>query len=216
MGKITVNHFLNKDLNAIQKGNQTTYPVYVQVIVLKKNLKFKSNNIFFDYLSEDEINNSQIISLLEKEKKVVEDIIFDLLAKEKEDLITSKNINLYSERLDYMIERKFPELVFLESRKYKKFVPKAILNSSYSEINEIIFFYNESGPLSSISKEVGNCLSAIEQIIDTIEKEHFSVYDLFGGDKHDQILYDLDSYTGYDEKLTNELLLSLQNLALNI
>ena len=38
MGKITVNHFVNKDLKPILEGNRLKYPVYIQVIVLTKNL----------------------------------------------------------------------------------------------------------------------------------------------------------------------------------
>lgn len=216
MGKITVKHFLNKELNSTQKGSQLAYPIYVQVIVLKKNLKFKSNNNLFYYLSEEDMKHPQVLSILEDEKKVVESIVSDLLNKGKEDLITSKNINMYSENLDDMIERKFSELLKIESEEESKFVPNIILSASYSEINEIIFFYGNNSPIADISSNVRNCMQAIEQIKDDVRKEIFYVYDLFGGSKYEQIISKLNLYTLHDLKHTNELLHSLQNLAIEL
>lgn len=214
MGKITVRHFLNKELNSVQKGSKLAYPVYVQVIVLMKNLKFKSNNHLFYYLSEDEIKDKQVLAFLDEERKTVENIVSNLMERGKEDLITSKNVNMLSENLDDMIERKFSELI--KKEKDGKFVPNLILEGSYTEINEIIFFYNDSTPLKNISTNVDYCLQAIEQIKEIIEEQLFYVYDLFGGPKQDRLLSCLNSYTGYDEKLTNELFESLQYLAIEV
>lgn len=214
MGKVTVNHYLNKDLSPVQKDNQWRYPVYVQVIALRKNLRFKSNNGFFAYLSDEDLKYPEILSLLEREKQLIENIVSDLINKNLEDDITSKNLNLYSQNLDDMIENNFSKLLSIESKKYDKFIPNLFLNSSYSDINEIICFFNESSPLINISEEISLCLSAVDAIKDEIKFKLFCIYDLFGGERHKQIKFLIDSYTAYDEKHTNELLGSLQNLAL--
>lgn len=185
MGKITVKHFINKDLNPVHKGNQLAYPVYVQVIALQKNLKFKSNNNLFSYLSEDDINRSEILSLLEEERANIQHIVSDLLDKDLDNKITSKYINLYSENLDDMIQRKFSDM--LRKEVDDKFVPTAILDASYSEIHDIIHFYGNYLPFTQISNKVSDSILAIETIYDDIRKSIYYVYDLFGGSKHNEL-----------------------------
>jgi len=210
MSKITVKHYLNKDLNPEIKDNKIKYPIYVHVIVLKKNLKFKSNNNYFSYLSESDIENEMIMNILNDEKKIIDVIITDLLEKGKEDLITSKNLSTYTQNLNDLIEVKFCNLI--REERNGKFVPNVILNGNYSDINEIIYFYNNESPISDISENVHYCLNAIQSIYEDINKENFYVYDLFGGLKHDKILSALNYSSNFDDMETNKMLMLLQHL----
>ncbi len=210
MGKITVKHYLNKELNPTQKSNK--YPVYVQVITLRKNLRFRSNNGFFTYLSDEDMKSPNVLSLLKKEKTILEYIVSDLIRKGLENGITSKNLNMYSSSIDDIIETNFPTFLRNEAQANNKFIPKLLLGGSYSEINEIIDFFNDDSPFMDISEKFKTCLSAIHIIKEDTLGEHFYVYDLFGGEKYEQIVTLMSKYSS-DEESVREKLSSLMLLA---
>lgn len=134
MGKITVKHYLNKDLKPKKDGNNIYYPVYVQVIANRKNLKFKSNFDFFDgYLSESSIRDKFVKSLLGKESNNLKRIITYLNESNKTELINPKTLKKYSENLWDLLNRNFGILFKKEAQK---------LNTNYPEIMENVFYYD--------------------------------------------------------------------------
>lgn len=215
MAKVTVKHYLNKELNPILKAGEASYPLYVQVIALQKNLKFKSNNNLFTYLTEKELSNELIISILSEEKKTIEFIVNDLIEKKKDNFITSKYINLFSKNLYDVIDENFSKLLIEEAKKNDVNIPSIIQNASFSDIVELTTFYNETQPLSNISENVNNTLNSALVIYDEIKHRIYYVYDLFGGSKNENIIYSLDSYTGYNKQETELLFDSLKNLILD-
>ncbi len=94
MGKITISHYLNKNLAPKIINGEKLYPVYVQVIVNRKMTQFKSNNVF-SYLSLDKWTNKLVLNALYEEKKVLEIIIRDLIKQGKPELINSENLRMY-------------------------------------------------------------------------------------------------------------------------
>jgi hypothetical protein len=191
MEKITIQYFINKELNPRIENGKPTYPVYVQVITLRKNLRFKSNNHFFEYLSEDELKNEFVQNILKKEDEVIEYIVRDLIRQEKRDLVTSKNLSLFSQNLHDTIDDNFPKFLLQEYKETKKntpdiFVPNILFSASYTDIREIKALYNNDNPIR-ISENVEYCLDAAEALYyKTIEKL-FYVYDLFYGDKKKEL-----------------------------
>lgn len=212
MEKITVQHFVNKDLIPRIENGKRKYPLYVQVIALRKNLRFKSNNNYFVYLSESELDNEFAKSMLQHEIDTIEYIVRDLIDIDKKELITSKNLGMYSQNLNDIIQDKFCKLLLREHEETGEFVPNILLSSSYDDINEIIFFYNDDKPIISISEKTRYCLKAIEAIYDETQKGQFYVYDLFYGKKQEVIKHEINHYTGFDEKETERMILSLQDL----
>lgn len=213
MEKITVNHFVNRELKPITENNKKKYPVYVQVIVLTKNLKFKSGNSFFEYMSEQDIKNEMVLSVLEDEKNTIERIVSDLISKEKTELITSKILSQYSKNLINVIENNFCKMLLSEREKTKKFIPNILLSASYSDINEIVFFYNDHTPIVQISEDLHACYNAAHVIYENKSTHKFCVYDLFFGSKQEVIIECFNFYTGDQETETAEMLKAIQNLS---
>jgi|GEM_PF-1147437 len=211
METITIKHFVNKDLKPRNENGKLKYSVYVQVIVLQKNLRFKSNNNFFEYLSEDELNNELAQSILKNEKEVIERIVRDLIKNDKKDLITSKNLNLYSQNLNDTIDNNFSKFLSQEREKTGKFIPN-VLFASYREVNEVIYFYNDDSPLTTISENLHYCLNAIQAIYDKTNKKLFYVYDLFFGEKKKEIESCINYSIDFDHDETEKMMKTLRNL----
>lgn len=210
MGKITVKHYLNKDLNPRIKDNQKTYPVYVQVIVLTKNLKFKSNGVYFDYLSDVNIQNDNILNILDIERKDIERVVGGMLENNRTDLITSKNICFYTQSINSLIDNNICKL-FIEERG-DKFLPEIFMYETYSHIKELIYFFNNGLPIYDISERVRYCFDALNVLNNLFLHRDFLVYDLFYGDKFDLIVSELNMYTTFEPKETEKLINAIQDL----
>lgn len=210
MEKITVQHFVNEDLNPRIENNRKKYPLYVQVITLRRHLRFKSNDKFFEYLSKNELKNEHVEMLLRTEKQCLERIVRDLINLDKKDLITSKNLSFYSQDLFDVIDNKFCKLLLKESIETKAFVPDVLTSATYSEIYEVIKFFNDSIPISSVSKSVNICLMSIQALTDCFKNETLYVYDIFYGDKKESIESELYNYTAGGD--IDEMIESIQNL----
>lgn len=208
MGKITVKHYLNKDLNPRIKDNQKTYPVYVQVIVLTKNLKFKSNGVYFDYLSDGNIQNDNILNILDIERKDIERVVGGMLENNRTDLITSKNICFYTQSINSLIDNNVCKL-FVEERG-DKFLPEIFMSETYSHIKELIYFFNDILPIYNISERVRYCFDALS-VLDNLHGDYL-VYDLFYGDKFDLIVRELNIYTSFNTAETEKLIDAIQYL----
>jgi hypothetical protein len=211
MGKITVQYFVNKELNPKIENGKPKYPVYVQVIALRKNLRFKSNNNLFYYLSDDDLKEEFVQGVLQKEKEYIESIVRDLIDKKQKNLITSKNICLFSKNLNDSIDDNFGKFLLQERNSTGGFIP-SLLFASYREVNEVIYFFNDESPLTNISENIRLCLNAIQAIYKETEKGLFYVYDLFYGEKKERIMYMLNYISDSDEKKNEKMITILQKL----
>ena len=74
MGKITVKHYINKDLKPV--GG--LYPLYVQIIYNRKVYKIKSFITIFEYVNEEILKTLKTSVILEQEIRDIERTILDL------------------------------------------------------------------------------------------------------------------------------------------
>ena len=188
MSKITVKHYLNRDLNPRIVNNEKMYQIYVQVFVLGKSLKFKSTNNYFDYLSEAKFANDDVNSLLSREREDVTKVINSLIVNNKTELITSKNIGFFIKNPVDVINQNFCKFLVGEQEKNGIDVPEIILSASYSDINELITFFNNPEPINGISEDAKLCFEAIGDMWLTISRGYYLVYDFFFGETVEQIL----------------------------
>lgn len=209
MEKITIQHFVNKNLNPRIENNKKKFPLYVQVITLRRHLRFKSNNKYFEYLSDDELSNEYVEKMLLSEKECLETIVRDLINCDRKDLITSKNLSFYSQNLFDIIDNKFCKLLQQESSEVKMFVPDILLSATYSDIDEIINFFGSESPISDISANVGLGLKTIQALNESMGKQTLYIYDLFFGSKKEIIEKELFNYTAGED--TGKMIASLQN-----
>lgn len=209
MGKITVNHFVNKDLKPILEGNRLKYPVYIQVIVLTKNLKFKSNNRFFEYLEETDLDNIHIQNILKIEANAVNRIVEDLI--KNDDPITSKKLSVLTKNLVEAIDANISKIINNEYKANGNFIPNILLTATYKEINEIVTFFNDDAPFHDFSSKLGLLLDSIRIIYHEIEANDYYVFDLFYG-KNEEIR-NIIQIAGYEENEVSKRMIELQNLA---
>ncbi|KAA6335039.1 hypothetical protein EZS27_016702 [termite gut metagenome] len=212
MEKITIQHFVNKELNPRVENGKQKYPVYVQVITLRKNLRFKSNNNFFEYLSEDELKNELAQNILKEENKVIEYIVRDLIKKEKKNLVTSKNLSLFSQNLNDTIDNNFPKFLLQEHEETGKYVPDLLLSANYEDVKEIVNFLGNDSPIRAISENLYYCLDALQAIYKETNKGLFYVYDLFYGNKKETLEKLISCEIDFDHNETDKRISILQKL----
>ncbi|TRX37881.1 hypothetical protein FNW52_02990 [Flavobacterium sp. ZT3R18] len=207
--KITVKHYLNTNLKPKKENGKETYPVYVQVIYDRKIYKFKSENKFFEYLSDSQLEEETFIKFLSDEIKRVERCVI-LLSKNNEKLLTSKDIYRLSKPLYIIIENNFGKLIDKEVED----APKSLTDLSYSEINTLLSFLNGFQELDNKNEIVSNVRTCISQINYPSFKDYninYIVADLYFGDNYIKIYDDLFRYS-VDEKTTKILMKDFQYL----
>lgn len=212
MGKITIKHYVNTELKPINENGKLKYPLYVQVIYNRNVYKFKSSNETFQYLSENDLSNDILLTLLDNEKSNIERTI-NLLINYDKKLINAKNIANYSKPFDIIVEENFCKLIAKE-------IPTApffFKNSSYREINEVLSFLN-SRELEAHSNKINNLTMLIGnlgyQSFDFYEKNYIAL-DFYTGDKFEEIknvIYYTFGANENDFNITIEALKDLINL----
>lgn len=212
MGKITVKHYLNKDLKPISNKGINKYPVYVQIFVLAKSLRLKSTNNYFEYLSEEDFQDPTITDLLSREKRDIEKVVGSLIENDEIDLITSKNISFFIQNPIDLIETNFPKLLEKESEETGVSVPDIMLHASYMDIRELINFFYNPEPVENIGTEVKNCLTVLEIIWTDIYRGYFLAYDFFYGEKYRNLITSISIAKMSDKEETRMLMKSMQNL----
>ncbi len=208
-GKITVKHYLNTNLKPIKDNGQDTYPVYVQIIYKSTNFKIKSENSFFKYLSKEQLENETFVAFLNEELKRIERCV-NLLSEHNEKLLTSKDINRFSKPLHIVIENNFKKLIKKEIAN----TPKLILDLSYSEINNLIFFFNafeDFDQKSETVKIVKKCINQIDYPDLKTYNSDYIVADLYFGDNYTKIFNDI-SMCGLNKNETNTYIKKFQYL----
>lgn len=189
--KITVKHYPNINLKPLVENGKEKHPLYVQVIFDRKIYKFKSENEYFKYVDNQDLENDFICKILETEIKRIERCV-SLLAKHNEKLLTSKDIYKYSKPLDKIIEK---NLGLLISKEFTQ-APQTLTNLSYTEINNLLMFLNAFDKLQMNEK-----ISRVWQIINNLHfsspefyEKDYCYIDLFYGDKFN-IIYEVIQFT---------------------
>lgn len=180
--KITVKHYPNTNLKPITENGKIKYPLYVQVIYKTKPYKFKSENDYFKYVDNNDLENDFICKMLDSEIKRIERVVY-LIAKNNEKLLSSKDICKYSKPLDKIIEQNFGKLLKAEFND----APPLLTNLSYSEINNLFFFIGASAyEKLQANDKIGSVLMIINNLqsnmFDFLENNYCFI-DLYYGDK---------------------------------
>ena len=207
--KITVKHYLNKNLKPIRKDGKNKYPIYVQVIYKCKVYKFKSENGLFEYLSDEDLKDEKFIIYFKKELKRVEKCVL-LLSKYNRNLLTSKDIHKLSKPLNIIIENNFKKLI----EKEIKDTPKLLTEISYTEINDLLLFFNAFKEFESKSKVVKNvikCISNIDCLNYNNYNSDFIAIDLFTGNNYIKIYSEIFKYS-FQKEETDALINDFQKL----
>jgi hypothetical protein len=203
ISKITVKHYLNTNLKPKKENGTDKFPVYVQVIFNRKIYKFKSENAFFEYLDSTQLENELFIKFLMNELESVERCV-NLISRNDENLLTSKDIYRLSKPLNNVIENNFGKLIELENVE----APKNLTVLSYSEINGLLWFFNSYQEFDNKSEILSNVRTCINQLNYPDLKNYNSEYivaDLYFGDNYSKIYDELFSLS-IDEKYTKKLI----------
>ena len=197
--KITVKHYPNTNLKPQTENGKLKYPLYVQVIYKTKPYKFKSENDYFKYVDNTDLENDFIGKMLESEIKRIERTV-NLISQNNEKLLTSKDIFKWSKPLDKIIEQNLGKLIAKEFND----APPLLTNLSYTEINNLLFFLEAYDKLQMNDK-----IGSVWMMINNLRSNLFEFYakdycyiDLFYGDKFLEIYEVFEStFIGNDEYL---------------
>lgn len=199
--KITVKHYLNKNLKPKIRNGQTEFPIYVQVIFKTKPYKFRSSNSFFEYLTEDALKEDLVNSFLKEERENITRVV-TLIDKHNPKLLTSKNLSFLSKDLGLIIEENFKKILVKEI----KDTPHLFKNASYTEMQEVLFFLrvmlDDSHEIQG-NEKIHNILYGISKTgypSMSFFKENYLGVDWFFGSKLNDLLDYIES-----EKNENEI-----------
>lgn len=196
MGKITINHFLNKSVKPKIEGNEKLYPLYLQIIVNQKNYKMRSNFPFNNgYLRELDLRSEFVISSNNDEKKEINKIVNYLQESDNLSLLNADNIKKLSENLWEMLDRRFGLLFKSECETLAIDYPNILLQKGFTDINELMQF-TESNIESRFSESYHDCrigMNAIHSALfdkncEELKILYHSVFDFLYGNGQESIL----------------------------
>lgn len=178
MGKITVKHYINKDLKPV--GG--LYPLYVQIIYNRKVYKIKSFITIFEYVNEEILKTLKTSVVLEQEIRDIERTILDL-EKQGKGKVTSKNITQFAKPFTEIVEDNFCKVI-------KKELPEApyfLTSSKFSDIDDLLFFFGID--FATVSKKINILLSNIENLKIEMYKtdKYFLGIDFYNGENLEKI-----------------------------
>lgn len=144
MGKITVKHYLNKNIKSRLDGSSNAYPLYVQIIANRINYKMKSNFSFWDgYIKESDYNTEFIQHIIKREQEQLELIVGYLIDHNKTEFLNADSFKKLSAPLwDYLSENFWKIFVDEGEAVYNATLPNAFYNTVFYEIYNIIDFTN--------------------------------------------------------------------------
>lgn len=197
MGKITVNHYLNKNVKPRFDGASSTYPLYVQVIVNRTNYKMKSNFSFWDgFIKESDLNTDFIQRIINSEKEEIEQVVAYLVDNNKKEFLNADSFKKLSSPLWEYLNNNFWRFFTEEGERINnKVLPNAFYNTTYSDIDEIIMF-TQSEIEHSFSEEYGYLRIGMDALKDALwpvncadlKINKISVFDFLFGDKRQNVL----------------------------
>jgi hypothetical protein len=174
MGKVTVNHYLNKTIKPRIEGSKELYPLYIQVIANRTNYRFKSNFPFNDgYLRESDLTQEFVIKSNEVEKKEIEKIVNYIQESDKMDLMTAEYIKKCSENFWDVLNRNFGILFENECEKLGYNCPSLLIGRNFFDIDEILTF-TESDIEHKFSQNYEYCrigMNAIRRAVIYLDSE---------------------------------------------
>lgn len=203
MSKITIKHYLNKNLKSKKENGIEVFPVYVQVIYNRTVLKFKSDNSFFEYLNDDLLESEAVKLFLKSEILNVERCV-NILSLNAPKLLTSKDIYRLSKPLHHLIEENFKKLIKKEINQ----VPKVLTELSYTDLNDLLFFLDGYFKLDEASEKVENvrtCINCLRYFHVNEYNINYIVADLYFGENYKEIYNNIFS-ENCDEQRTENLI----------
>lgn len=203
MAKITIKHYLNKNLKSKKENGVEVFPVYVQIIYNRSVLKFKSDNPFFEYLNDDLLESEAVKLFLKSEIENIEKCV-NVVSLNAPELLTSKDIYRLSKPLHHLIEENFKKLIKNEIAD----CPKVLTELSYTDLNDLLFFLDGYFKLDEASEKVENVRTAINCLGYFNPKDYninYIVADLYFGENFKEIYHNI-FMESVDENRTNMLM----------
>ena len=142
MGKITVKHYLNRDVKPKFDGVSNTYPLYVQIIANRVNYKMKSNFDFWEgYMREIDFDTPFIQNVIQKEKETIETIVAYLLDNKRKEFMNADGFKRLSAGLWSYLNNNFWKFFFKEANEtFPRSCPNAFCNTTFYDIDDILLF----------------------------------------------------------------------------
>jgi hypothetical protein len=142
MGKITINHYLNKTVKPRFNGKVNTYPIYIQVIADKINYKMKSNFDYGDgYISFSDYNSDFVRNSLNKEKQEIEKVVSYLIKNEKKEFLNADGFKKLSANFWDTLNNNFWIRFAKEAQEnIEEDLPNAFYKATFFDISEILHF----------------------------------------------------------------------------
>ncbi len=182
MGKITVKHYLNKNIKYLdKKSNEVEHPVYIQITANRKTTKIRSltKEMFSELNFSEYLNktNKNIIEHeeLEKELIIITDILkycFDYKGVEIGKYKLSEIIKFYSKQ----IYSEFGKLVFIKS-----------------DILMLLLEFKETAPIALFLDKENNTFELLEAL-ESVTK--FNIIDKLN-EKQKEMILNLDLFVKY-------------------
>ncbi len=212
MGKITVKHYLNKNIKSRLDGSSNAYPLYVQIIANRINYKMKSNFSFWDgYIKESDYNTEFIQHIIKREQEQLELIVGYLIDHNKTEFLNADSFKKLSAPLwDYLSENFWKIFVDEGEAVYNATLPNAFYNTVFYEIYNIIDFTNSE--IENKFSEKYKCLrigmTALQYAFLGNESQDLniktiSVFDFVFGKRKKDVVKAIDRYRAF--YLKNEI-----------
>lgn len=174
MGKITVKHYLNKQIKPKIENKREAYPLYVQVIANQTNYRFKSDfSLANGYMTELDLTNEIVVRYMESERKNIEHIVSYLMENGMENLLTAKHIKRCTESVFQLANSKFGTLFEKESKVLSFPMPDLLFDKTYFEIVAVLNFTG-SHIESDFSEDYRDCRIAMDSLERGIFEQSFS------------------------------------------
>lgn len=206
MGKITVKHYLNKDVKPKFDGISNTYPLYVQIIANRVNYKMKSNFDFWEgYIRDSDFDTPFIQEVIKKEKETIEYVVAYLLDHNKKEFINADSFKKFSAPLWTYLNDNFWKLFAKEVDSISLIaLPKAFCNTTFYEIDDLIAFtrseieqdFSEEYKYLRIGMEsLKNAILSIKN--NELEIRKITVFDFLFGNERQNVLEAIYRYHGF-------------------
>lgn len=206
MGKITVKHYLNKDVKPKFDGTSNTYPLYVQIIANRVNYKMKSNFDFWDgYIKENHFDTPFIQNVIQNEKETIERVVAYLLDNNKKEFINADSFKKMSAPLWLYLNNNFWKVFAEEAKGFSHVsLPNAFYNATFYDIDDILKF-TQSGVEQYFTEEYGYLRIGMDSLKDAFlsaEKSdlninRITVFEFLFEDKRKNVLEAVYRYHGF-------------------
>lgn len=206
MGKITVKHYLNRDVKPKFNGTSNTYPLYVQIIANRVNYKMKSNFDFWDgYIRDLDFDTPFIQNVVKKEKETIETVVAYLIENNKKEFMNADSFKRLSAHLWSYLNDNFWKIFSKEAHEViLQACPNVFYNTTFYDIEEILSF-TRSKIEQDFSEEYRYLRIGMDSLKDAFmnkEKSYLeigsiTVFDFVFGDGRKNVLEAIHKYHGF-------------------